>query len=70
MLEAPPLARALYRHCDIGEPIPAELYGVVAEVLAWVYNLRRWRKAGGTMPKKPNNLSVPAALDFAHESQD
>jgi len=70
MLEAPPLARALYRHCDIGDPIPAELYSVVAEILAWVYNLRRWRKAGGSMPKKPENLSVPAALDFAHESQE
>ncbi|MEM6051512.1 flagellar biosynthesis protein FlhB [Erwinia sp. P7711] len=70
MLEAAPLARALYRHCDIGEPIPAELYSVVAEILAWVYNLRRWRKTGGSMPKKPVNLSVPVALDFAHESHE
>lgn len=70
MLEAPPLARALYRHCDIGEQIPAELYNVVAEVLAWVYSLRRWRKAGGNKPKKPENLSVPSALDFAPEGQE
>ena len=34
MLEAPPLARALYRHCDPGTPVPAELYSAVAEVLA------------------------------------
>ncbi|HEY3590908.1 MAG TPA: flagellar biosynthesis protein FlhB [Buttiauxella sp.] len=70
MLEAPPLARALYRHCEIGQPIPAELYSAVAEVLAWVYGLRRWRLGGGIAPKKPENLPVPAALDFAQESHE
>jgi flagellar biosynthetic protein FlhB len=70
MLEAPPLARALYRHCDIGQPIPTELYSAVAEVLAWVYGLRRWRLGGGIAPKKPENLPVPAALDFAQESHE
>ncbi len=69
MLEAPPLARALYRHGEIGDPIPAALYSAVAEVLAWVYSLERWRKAGGLQPKKPENLPVPAALDFKHESE-
>ncbi|QHM73223.1 flagellar biosynthesis protein FlhB [Mixta intestinalis] len=68
MLEAPPLARALYRHCELNAPIPAALYGAVAEVLAWVYSLRRWRHAGGLRPKKPVNLSVPAALDFTPKS--
>ncbi|HCR1907795.1 TPA: flagellar type III secretion system protein FlhB [Enterobacter kobei] len=70
MLEAAPLARALYRHCEIGDPIPSELYGVVAEVLAWVYRLKHWRKSGGKIPNKPENLSVPPALDFTHESQE
>lgn len=70
MLEAPPLARALYRHCEIGEQIPTELYGAVAEVLAWVYGVRRWKKGSGILPKKPENLPVPAALDFAQESQE
>ena len=70
MLEAPPLARALYRHCEIGQPIPADLYSAVAEVLTWVYGLRRWRLGGGIVPKKPENLPVPAALDFAQESKE
>lgn len=70
MLEAPPLARALYRHCEISEQIPAELYAAVAEVLAWVYGVRRWKKGIGTKPKKPDNLPVPVALDFAQESQE
>lgn len=33
-LEAPPLARALYRHSEIGQTIPTALYAAVAEVLA------------------------------------
>lgn len=70
MLEAPPLARALYRHCDIGEQIPGELYSAVAEVLAWVYGLRRWRTAGGTPPKQPRDLPVPESMDFVNESSN
>jgi flagellar biosynthetic protein FlhB len=39
----------------------------VAEVLAWVWQLKRWRLAGGQRPVKPENLPVPAALDFMNE---
>jgi len=67
MLEAPPLARALYRHAEIGQQIPGQLYAAVAEVLAWVWQLKRWRLAGGQRPVKPENLPVPAALDFMNE---
>jgi flagellar biosynthetic protein FlhB len=67
VLEAPPLARALYRHAEIGQQIPGQLYSAVAEVLAWVWQLRRWRVAGGLIPKKPENLPVPEALDFVNE---
>ncbi|EGE2627362.1 flagellar biosynthesis protein FlhB [Shigella flexneri] len=49
-LEAPPLARALYRHAEIGQQIPGQLYAAVAEVLAWVWQLKRWRLAGGQRP--------------------
>ncbi|QWA09092.1 flagellar type III secretion system protein FlhB [Sodalis ligni] len=69
LLEAPPLARALYRHCDIGQSIPAALYAAVAEVLAWVYQLKRWRREGGLIPKTPTHLPVPTALDFVHEKE-
>jgi len=69
MLEAPPLARALYRHSEIGQQIPAALYAAVAEVLAWVYQLKRWKRDGGLIPKKPQHLPVPEALDFAGETE-
>ncbi|MEI9741260.1 flagellar biosynthesis protein FlhB [Enterobacter ludwigii] len=70
MLEAPPLARALYRHCEPGTPVPAELYSAVAEVLAWVYGLKRWRKGYGLRPLTPKDLPVPAEMDFAQESRE
>lgn len=70
MLEAPPLARALYRHCDPGTPVPAELYSAVAEVLAWVYGLKRWRKGYGSRPLTPKDLPVPATMDFVQESRE
>ncbi|MCO7256084.1 flagellar biosynthesis protein FlhB [Dickeya oryzae] len=67
ILEAPPLARALYRHTEIGQQIPTGLYAAVAEVLSWVYQLKRWKREGGLIPRKPKNLPVPDALDFAKE---
>lgn len=62
-LEAPPLARALYQHVELGQEIPAELYTAVAEVLAWVFQLRSWRSGWGAEPTAPTSLAVPAALD-------
>ncbi|OCG55906.1 flagellar biosynthesis protein FlhB [Gilliamella sp. Choc6-1] len=61
-LEAPPLARALYRYGEIGETIPPELYTAVAQILAWVYQLKHWYKYGGDKPLTPRNLPVPESL--------
>ena len=69
ILEAPPLARALYRHSEIGQHIPGALYAAVAEVLARVWQLRRWKREGGLIPKRPERLPVPAELDFAGETR-
>lgn len=63
VLEAPPLARALYKHAEIGAEIPAALYNAVAQVLAWVYGLRASRNAGHAVPAEPTDLPVPAGLD-------
>jgi flagellar biosynthetic protein FlhB len=62
MLEAPPLARALYRHADIDQEIPSALYAAVAEVLAYVYQLSTWRQVGGNYPMPPREILVPAEL--------
>jgi flagellar biosynthetic protein FlhB len=63
ILEAPPLARALHKHTELGESIPEALYTAVAEVLAYVYQLRRYEKVGGVRPQEPADLFVPVELD-------
>ncbi len=63
LLEAPPLARALYHNVDLNKEIPGPLYGAVAQVLAWVYQLKRFREHGGDVPMEPTDLDVPPELD-------
>ena len=63
LLEAPPLARALYHNVELEREIPGSLYSAVAEVLAWVYQLKRFRSEGGAFPAMPVDLDVPAELD-------
>ncbi len=85
LLEAPPLARALYRHCDMGEQIPAELYAAVAEVLAYVYQLQQYQAAqrmqGAALahvaqvvqsvpPVPPSDLAVPPGMDPGSPDED
>jgi flagellar biosynthesis protein FlhB len=70
LLEAPPLARALYHNVDLNREIPGPLYGAVAEVLAWVYQLRRFKTEGGVVPVAPTELDVPAELDKGGVSDD
>ena len=62
ILEAPPLARALYKHTEIDAEIPSALYNAVAEVLAYIYQLANWRQAGGVYPVPPRDLPVPPEL--------
>ncbi|MBN1554648.1 MAG: flagellar biosynthesis protein FlhB [Phycisphaerae bacterium] len=44
IIERPVLARALYSACEIGHPIPSNLFVAVAEVLAMIYKLRKKRR--------------------------
>lgn len=43
IMENKPLARMLFKYGRVGGEIPAELYAAVAEVLAWVYRVNRFR---------------------------
>ncbi len=63
ILEAPPLARALYKHTEIGDEIPQALYTAVAEVLAYVFQLRMYKTRGGVKPVLPKEIDVPAEMD-------
>ncbi len=64
-LEAPPLARALHRHVDIGEEIPAALYTAVAQVLAYVYQLQAFAAGRAPRPLEPSGIDVPEGMDPA-----
>jgi flagellar biosynthetic protein FlhB len=43
IMENKPLARMLFKHGKVGGEVPATLYAAVAEVLAWVYRINRYR---------------------------
>jgi len=63
LLEAPPLARALFRHAELGDEIPEALYTAVAEVLAYVFQLKAHASHGGMKPSVPTALEVPPGMD-------
>jgi flagellar biosynthetic protein FlhB len=63
VLQAPPLARALYAHCELDQEIPARLFAAVAQVLAWVYQLREAVAAGRAAPAMPPLPEVPKDMD-------
>ncbi|WP_018985216.1 flagellar biosynthesis protein FlhB [Methylophilus methylotrophus] len=62
-LESPKLARALYAHAELEREIPQTLYSAVAEILAYVFQLRVFNQHGGVRPVMPANVPVPDALD-------
>jgi len=63
VLQAPPLARALYAHTEVDREIPARLFGAVAQVLAWVYQVRDAMASGRPLPAQAPAPEVPADMD-------
>jgi len=61
ILEAPPLARAVFRSTKLGQEIPAGLYVAVAQVLAYVFQLRR-AVPGDLTPVPPKTYPIPPEL--------
>lgn len=59
VVEAPALARTLYRGVRLDQEIPGSLYLAVAQLLAYVYQLRGARAAGRREPEPPRDLPVP-----------
>jgi flagellar biosynthesis protein FlhB len=60
IFEAPPLARALHRHVDLGGEIPSNLYVAVAQVLTYIYQVKAARNYGAVWPQRP---SIDPGLD-------
>jgi flagellar biosynthetic protein FlhB len=53
VLENKPLARALFKTTEVGEAIPSKLYRAAAEVLAYVYRIRRTSRPSGSAVTRP-----------------
>ncbi len=64
IIESPVLARAIFHTTELDNEIPAGLYLAVAQVLAYVFQLRSYRKGRGQKPKYPSNLNVPRDMYF------
>ena len=62
VLESPALARAVYYSTELDQEIPAGLYLAVAQVLAYVYQLRQYQAGRGTRPDPLNSLPIPPDL--------
>ena len=62
VLESPALARAVYYSTELDREIPAGLYLAVAQVLAYVYQLRQYRSGKGKRPDPLSNLPIPPDL--------
>lgn len=61
IVEAKPLARALWRSCDVGDEIPVTLYEAVAKVLAFVRRLRSGLLSAATVVPLPRTYHVDQA---------
>ncbi len=59
IVEAPPLARSLYHSAEIGDEIPDKLFLAVAQVLAYVYQLKQ-----GDKPPPLKEIEVPEDMQF------
>ena len=62
VLESPALARAVYYSTELDQEIPAGLYLAVAQVLAYVYQLRQYQAGKGKRPGPLPDFPIPADL--------
>ncbi|MCK5830006.1 MAG: flagellar biosynthesis protein FlhB [Methylococcales bacterium] len=59
LVAAPPLARALFYSTELGEEIPKGLFLAVAQILAYVFQLKAATENHGEKPLPPRDLNVP-----------
>ncbi|MGS0534989.1 flagellar biosynthesis protein FlhB [Pseudoalteromonas sp. SaAl2] len=65
LVESPMLTRALYHTAEVGEQIPDQLFTAVAQVLAYVFQLKRFQKGRGKRPTALNKkLPIPDAYKY------
>ncbi|MCG9787744.1 flagellar biosynthesis protein FlhB [Vibrio barjaei] len=65
VIPSPPLARSLYHTTELEQEIPDGLFAAVAQILAYVYQLKQYRKKGGQRPTLQNDqISIPKDMRY------
>lgn len=64
VMESPPLARAIYHTTEVEQEVPEGLYVAVAQVLAYVFQLRDYRKGRGERPQRPGRPDIPQNMQY------
>lgn len=65
IVPAPPLARALYHTTELEQQIPDELFIAVAQVLAYVFQLKQYRRKGGRRPVlNEEAMTIPPDMKY------
>lgn len=60
IVESPALARSIYFTTELDHPIPEQLFAAVAQVLAYVYQLKVYKRGKGQRPKAlAKELPIP-----------
>lgn len=67
LLESPALARSIYYSTELEQEIPGGLYLAVAQVLAYVYQIRQYRAGKGKRPD-PLKDDLPIPPDLRRDS--
>ena len=63
IVESPALARAIYYSTEVKHEVPSKLFMAVAQVLAYVYQLKAYNTGKGKRPKALNkDLPIPPEL--------
>lgn len=65
ILRLPPLARAIYHTTEINHEVPQGLYLSVAQVLAFVFQLRSFNQGKGDRPDKLGEIEIPEDFKYS-----
>jgi len=63
-VESPALARSIFHTTELEEEVPEGLYVAVAQVLAYVFQLRQFRRGQGTRPYYVANPNIPPDMRY------
>ncbi len=67
ILSSPPLARALYFSTEVGDEVPTGLFKAVAQVLAYVFQLKRFKQNAAQKPVLPKERDIDIPTEYKHD---